>query len=381
MNLAKRVERELQREEERIRLESFRTARRDECVTSRAAAKLLESTEPKTDAPSAVAVETPVEPDPNTVELTGDFSQIVAEYHREKYGDMDGSIRGHWYRRRRAQVGLAADVDLEELQFSITVTSYDANGAELQVINDYLVAPDFRIEPGTRIKRGVIGELNVSEKTTGVFVGFFHFDESGKLDLVNARAASDEEVAKIFTPPIVEAPALPVPRVFQRIKREAGDATSFLGFRLGTVDEEIKLPLLAGWHAFHLPYAAILGSVEAPVDWEFPESDTIRLQIHDAFGKIVLDTILRAASRNGLMRAEFDSVRLEPGDFLLTWNGCGGRRAKGSVNGPHVGLFPRGIPKGPILLDALVREHEVPTDPLTMQPIPAGMSQFRFMAD
>ena len=348
----------------------------DDKATTAAAMKILQP-----QAAVAVAVEEPVEEveeiDPNSVELTGDFSEIVAAYHKQKYEIDASSVRGHWMRRKRAQIGLAADVELDELQFSISVTAYDADGKQIQVVEDLLVEPDFSIEPGTRISRGVLGEVNISEKTTGVFGGFFHFDDSDKLDLVSARVATDAEVEEFFKPPVVEVPAPPAPPVYRKIERVAGDATSRLGFTIGTPAVEVKTTLYAGWHAFCVAHPTVIGKIESPVEWEF-DSDTVRLEIYDASGQRLLQTRLCPAQR-GIMRAEFDEIRLDAGDYLLIWTHFGGRSAKGVKGVPNVGLFERGIPQKPIL-DKVVAKPETIYDVLRNCEVAPIMPQFRFRA-
>lgn len=167
------------------------------------------------------------------------------------------------------------------------------------------------------------------------------------------RALNPEAVHDIVNPapPVVEVEPAPV---LLRTPRTPGDVASRLGLVIGRRTGDVILPQQWAWHAFHLAYPAIIGRVAASIEVSDPRlPPRVQIALHNATGERFLTTQLRGT--NGPYGAEFDELRLEPGDYLLTFFGPSAR-ASGSYANPNTGLFPTGTSIHNPVLDELLSQ-------------------------
>jgi len=357
-------------------VETFRQNRLDDKITREAAEKLLGHTPPEP-SPSE-EVEPAAVPDDGLTLIAGDFRQDALAYQNfynemlAKKDERAPSAFDHWQRRQRGYVPDEAG-ELADYQLVLHLQSLD------EKTRYQFTLQGTEVPEGSRVKPDVY-ELSV-ERIDGndprtwarmVIPSRYIRVQGERFDVSTIAELPDEEVqalyARLNAP--VPPPPVPAPPTFRRSQRQPGDSASRLGIVLGASDGAIKFSRLWGWHAFHQPYPAVLGSIRADLELNYPP-DHLEVRLYDAFGKLLLRVEVRGTTR-------FDEILLPAGDYVIAWKSSVSS-GQGSYRNAHTGLLRNGLPERP-LLDALLAAPPL-LDDLTQQPVPITMPRLTFAAD
>lgn len=332
---------------------------RDDYAEKQAEQRFLDALAPKDEPAASVAV-IALEPEPPTVsepeqvsdgvEICADFSQIIAKFYQvnEK---LPPTTAGDHQRRRhqgRQQMRQATDEvgltppDASKLIFRFALSRIEwgeTDERQVALTPDFTIPAEFRVPGGNwRV------ELFDSNDTLPFYFESYRIEAPGPVDLLQLEPLDGFEVERLMQEP--EPPPPPPAPVFLRTARTPGDPASRLPFAIGKLDEDIVTPKSWAWVAFRLPHTQIVGRVTTSVETQY-ETDVVRLILFDGTGNRVLATTLRRG------QAEFDEVRLEPGDYALCFQ-APSLRGRGSYKNSLAGVFSTQNPK----LDELIQDSQ-----------------------
>jgi len=196
------------------------------------------------------------------------------------------------------------------------------------------------------------------------------------VDMAKAPAIPEHEareIARSYRPPAPPSAPEPPKPTFRRTPRKQDDCASYLGINVGLAGEDVNMGNSWRWHVFHVGHPVMVGAVSVPARSDLDKR--ISLRLYDPAGSCILATELKQSGYS--FSARFDDVRLESGNYLLTWF-ADSLAGHGSTKNPRVGLFPGKLPAHPKLDDLL--KAPAATD-YTGRPIEVGMPVWTFAAD